>query len=362
MSSAPPRPDLPRTLLGVLFLGGLILAAFWVLRPFIGAGIWATTIVVATWPLMLRLQSGLWNRRWLAVSAMTLLLLTLFVLPVTVAVVALAQNVDAITAAVKQLGTFSMPSPPSWLTSLPVLGPRIATWWNTTTAGGAAGVWTQVEPYVGQVAQWLLAQAGGVGTLLVQVLLVVVIAALMYAQGDIAAQGMLRFGRRLAGAQGEAAVVLAGQAIRGVALGVGVSALVQSVIGGLGLLIVDVPYSGLLTLLMLVFCIAQIGPMPVLLPVVGWLYWKGDTTSATILLVITLVAGTIDSFIRPVLIRMGADLPLLLIFGGVIGGLLAFGLVGIFVGPVVLAVAYTLVTAWVREGERATAVDERAVP
>jgi predicted PurR-regulated permease PerM len=209
------------------------------------------------------------------------------------------------------------------------------------------------------MAQWLLSQAGGVGTLLVQVLLVVVIAALMYAQGDIAAQGMLRFGRRLAGTHGEAVVVLAGQAIRGVALGVGVTALVQSVLGGLGLLIVGVPYSGLLTVLMLVFCIAQIGPMPVLLPAVGWLYWTGDTASATVLLVITVVAGTIDNFVRPVLIRMGADLPLLLIFSGVIGGLLAFGLVGIFVGPVVLAVAYTLVTAWVRDGEQAAGSDER---
>jgi predicted PurR-regulated permease PerM len=362
MSNVSPRSDLARTILGVLFLGGLIVAAFWVLRPFVGPGIWATTIVVATWPLMLRLQSRLWNRRWLAVVVMTLLLLALFVLPVTLAVVALAQNVDVITAALKQLGTVTMPSPPNWLVSLPVVGPRIAAWWNTTATGGAAGVWTQVEPYVGQVAQWLLAQAGGVGTLLVQVLLVVVIAALMYAQGDVAAQGMLRFGRRLAGIHGESVVVLAGQAIRGVALGVGVTALVQAVIGGLGLLIVDVPYSGLLTLLMLVFCIAQIGPMPVLLPVVGWLYWKGDTTTATVLLVITLVAGTIDNFIRPMLIRMGADLPLLLIFGGVIGGLLAFGLVGIFVGPVVLAVAYTLVSAWVREGERAAAADERPAP
>jgi predicted PurR-regulated permease PerM len=92
---------------------------------------------------------------------------------------------------------------------------------------------------------------------------------------------------------------------------------------------------------------------------VGWLYWTGDTASATVLLVITVVAGTIDNFVRPVLIRMGADLPLLLIFSGVIGGLLAFGLVGIFVGPVVLAVAYTLVTAWVRDGEQAAGSDER---
>jgi len=125
------------------------------------------------------------------------------------------------------------------------------------------------------------------------------------------------------------------------------------VLGGIGLAIAGVPYAGLLTVVMFMFCLAQLGPTLVLVPAVVWLYWSGATGWGTFLLVVTVVVGTLYNFLRPMLIRMGADLPLLLIFAGVIGGLLAFGLVGIFVGPVVLAVAYTLLQAWSGDGEPA---------
>jgi predicted PurR-regulated permease PerM len=346
MEPSKPRSDLAQTTLGVLFIGGLILAAFWVLRPFIGPAIWATTIVVATWPLLLRLQALLWGRRSLAVTVMTLALLVLFVLPITLAIATLAQHADEIVAAVKQLSKLRMPTAPDWLASLPLVGPKIATFWAETVAAGTEGVWDFVQPYVGQVSRTLLTEIGGVGYVLVQGGLIVLLAALMYADGETAAAGLVRFGRRLAGEQGEATVVLAGQAIRGVALGVGVTAVVQSVLGGIGLAVADVPYAGVLTIVMFMLCIAQLGPILVLAPATAWLYWSGDTAWGTFLLVVTLVVGTLDNVLRPMLIRMGADLPLLLIFGGVIGGLLAFGLVGIFIGPVVLAVAYRLLEAW----------------
>jgi predicted PurR-regulated permease PerM len=131
-----------------------------------------------------------------------------------------------------------------------------------------------------------------------------------------------------------------------VALGVGVTALVQALLGGLGMAMAGVPFAGLLTAVMFMLCIAQVGPMPVLLGAAGWAFWDGSTGWAVFLVVWALVVGTLDNFLRPVLIKMGADLPLLLIFAGVIGGLFAFGLVGIFVGPVVLAVGYTLLEAW----------------
>jgi len=145
-------------------------------------------------------------------------------------------------------------------------------------------------------------------------------------------------------------VVLAGQAIRGVALGVCVTALVQTVLGGIGLAIAGVPFAALLSAVMLMFCIAQIGPGLILFPAVGWVFWTGDTGWGVFLLVWSLVVTTMDNFLRPILIRKGADLPLLLIFAGVIGGLLGFGLVGIFVGPVLLAVTYTLLLAWMEGG------------
>ena len=143
-------------------------------------------------------------------------------------------------------------------------------------------------------------------------------------------------------------VDLAGGAIRAVAMGVIVTAVAQSLFAGLGLLIAGVPFVGLLTVLMFVLAIAQIGPIPVLLLVVIWAFSALSPAWATIVLVWSIVAGLIDNFLKPLLIKRGADLPLLLIFAGVIGGMISLGLVGIFVGPVVLAVTYTLTQNWVR--------------
>ena len=143
--------------------------------------------------------------------------------------------------------------------------------------------------------------------------------------------------------------------IRGVALGVGVTAIVQTVLGGLGLAIAGVPFASLLSAVMLMLCIAQAGPGLILFPAVAWMFWMGDTGWAVFLLVWSLIVTSLDNFLRPMLIRKGADLPLLLIFAGVIGGMLGFGLVGIFIGPVVLAVTYTLFEAWIEDGLRPTA-------
>jgi len=124
---------------------------------------------------------------------------------------------------------------------------------------------------------------------------------------------------------------------------------VQTMLGGVGLVIAGVPFAAVLSAVMLMLCIAQIGPSLVLFPAVGWMFWQGDTGWAIFLLVWSLIVVSLDNFLRPMLIKRGADLPLLLIFAGVIGGLLSFGLIGIFVGPVALAVTYTLVQSWVAE-------------
>jgi predicted PurR-regulated permease PerM len=130
-----------------------------------------------------------------------------------------------------------------------------------------------------------------------------------------------------------------------------VTALVQSLLGGFGLLVAGIPFTGVLTVVMLMLCLAQIGVLPVLVPAVVWLFWTGNTVVASLFLVWTILVGTLDNVLRPFLIKKGADLPLLLIFAGVIGGLLAFGLLGIFVGPVVLAVTFKLLQAWVNEAD-----------
>jgi predicted PurR-regulated permease PerM len=356
------QSDLTRTTLAVLFIGVLIGASFWILRPFLGSLIWATMVVVATWPLMRRVQQRLWGRRSLAVLVMTLALLLLFVVPLTGAIGTIVANVDLIVDWAQKVSTWQPPEqPPAWLANLPFAGNAIVNAWEQAAAAGLAGLLAKLTPFAGNLTKWFVAEVGSVGYLLIQFLMTVAIAAVLYAGGEEFADGVRRFARRLAGPRGEGAVHLAGGAIRGVALGVGVTAIVQSVLGGVGLAVAGVPFSGLLTALMFMLCIAQIGPILVLLPAALWVLWSGDTGWGIFLLVWATVVGTLDNFLRPLLIRMGADLPLLLIFAGVIGGLFAFGLVGIFVGPVVLAVAYTLLDAWMKDGDAATA-DKTATP
>ncbi|HZV47288.1 MAG TPA: AI-2E family transporter, partial [Thermodesulfovibrionales bacterium] len=143
----------------------------------------------------------------------------------------------------------------------------------------------------------------------------------------------------------------AAKAVRGVALGVVLTAIIQSVLGGIGLAVTGVPAAAILTAVMFMLCIAQVGPALVLILSIVWLFWKGEPVWGGVLIAWSIPVVILDNFLRPVLIKKGADLPLLLIFAGVIGGLLAFGIVGLFIGPVVLAVSYVLLKAWVSESK-----------
>jgi predicted PurR-regulated permease PerM len=341
--------DLTRTVLAVIFIGALIGTSLWVLKPFLGAAVWAVTIVTATWSTMLSVQKRLRGNRTLAVAVMTVVLLCVLVVPLWLAIGTIVSNADRLAGWARSLSAFQVPPPPAWLAGLPVVGSELAAAWEKVAAAGLQDFIKQLAPYGGIAIRWFAAEVGGFGALVLQFLLTVVFAALLYAKGEEAASWTRRFGRRLAGTRGEHSVHLAGQAVRGVALGVVVTALAQSILGGVGLAVAGVSFAAVLTAVMFMLAIAQIGPLLVLVPSVAWLYWSGSAGWGTFLLFWTLVVGTMDNFLRPILIRKGADLPLLLIFAGVVGGLIAFGLIGIFVGPVVLAVAHTLITAWVDE-------------
>ncbi len=344
------RTDLARTTLGVMFIGGLSVASFWILRPFLAAFIWAVMIVVATWPMLRRTQSLLWNRRSLAVLVMTLVMLLVIVLPLVVAVATLAGYADEAAGWIATISTRQLPEAPAWLARVPLVGEHAVAAWNQFAGSGFSELVVHLEPYLRDIARWIVGEARALGLLFVQGFLIVILSALLYAGGEGWGRWMLAFGCRLAGRRGEQIIVLAGQAIRGVALGVIVTAILQSALGGLGLVIAGVPFAGALTAVMFLLCVAQLGAILVLAGSTAWLFATGSTGWGTFLLVWAMVVGLMDNFVRPVLIKRGADLPLLLIFAGVIGGMLSFGLVGIFVGPVVLAVTYTLVDAWVQEG------------
>jgi predicted PurR-regulated permease PerM len=349
-------PDLARITLQLLALGVLIASSFWVVRPFLVASAWATMITVATWPLLLRLQAWTGGRRSLAVALMTLALLLILVVPLYLGVSTIVANAEQIELWSKSLATFAVPPPPAWLEALPVVGAKLTAWWQELVSLSPEELSARVAPYAKAFALWFAGQVGSIALLLVQFLLTVIIAAILYANGESAAHGVGRFARRLAGARGENAVHLAGQAIRGVALGVVVTAIIQSAAAGIGLAVVGVPLAAILTAVIFMLCVAQVGPGLVLLPAVIWIYLTRGAVWGTGFLVWAIFCGTFDNFLRPLLIKQGADLPLLLIFSGVIGGLIAFGVIGLFIGPVVLAVAYMLLVDWVSQE---TPSDER---
>ena len=212
---------------------------------------------------------------------------------------------------------------------------------------GGAGL-----PYAATVVQRVAGRAGDFGALVVHFLLTVLITAILYTTGETAAAGVRRFAHRLAGDRGMTPSCSRGRpsapwrsgwsSRRSCSLSPPASA---SPLSGS-------PTAAVLTAIVLILCIAQLGPFLVLAPAVAWLYWSGDAVWGTALLVWTVLVGVLDNVLRPMLIRRGADLPMLLIFAGVIGGLISFGIIGLFVGPVILAVTYRLLEAWIMDVDR----------
>lgn len=341
--------ELTRLLLAVLVVLLLIVCSFWVLLPFLPATVWAATVVIATWPLMIWLQRGLGNSRGAAATVMTIALVLVFFIPLAFAVETVIKNRDKLIEWARLLASLRELQPPDWLPRVPLVGARLVTLWEEVTEAGSAGLVEYVTPHLGTLTARLAQEFAGLGAAALQILLVCCIAPILYVKGEVAARTALRAGARLAGRRGESMVVLAAQAVRGVALGVVVTAVVQSLLGAIGLAAAGVPGVALLTAVMLLLSIAQLGPFLVLLPAVGWLWWSDQTGWAIGLFVWTLVVGSVDNLLRPFLIRRGADLPLLLIFVGVVGGLFAFGLLGLFIGPVVLAITYKLLGAWLAD-------------
>jgi predicted PurR-regulated permease PerM len=343
------QSDILRTTIMVLIIGVLLAASLWTMQAFIGPLVWATAIVVATWPLLLWIQRHVGGSRALATTAMTLVMLLIFVIPFWAALGAMleasADGVDVVRSYLKN----GLGPPPAWIAKVPFGGERLTAEWLALSAGGPEQFAETIRPYVRSVAAWMVAVTGGMGGLLGHFLLTVIIAAILYAQGETAARGVRAFAARLAGERGDAAVLLAGQSVQSVALGVVVTALVQTALVGLGFWVAGIPHPALLTAIVFVLCIAQIGPVLVLIPAIIWMYSHASGMWATAFLIYSIPVGFLDNFLRPILISRGVELPLILIIAGVIGGLLAFGVIGLFIGPVILAVTYSSLGVWIAD-------------
>jgi predicted PurR-regulated permease PerM len=354
-----PTVDLARIVLAVGALVMLVGGSLYIVHPFVPALIWGSTIVVTTWPLMLAIQQRLGGRRWIAVTVMLLLEIVVICIPTYGAVSTLADHSAEIMKFVEGLPNYALPSPPHWLSDVPLIG-RFTQEWQRLSDAGPGGILAKVEPYAAVVAKWLLVQMGLVGAFAVHLILMIIVCGLLYGKGEAAVSLVTALALRVAPGNGANIVHLTGQSIRAIALGVVVTALVQASLGAAGVWLAGIPFAGVLSALMLVMCLIQLGPLLPMLGCVIWLFMHDSQLTAIVLLVWTIGVSALDNILRPILIRRAVALPMVLILSGVLGGLIAIGAVGLFIGPVILAVTYHLLLAWIDQPNRAAAQDNPA--
>ncbi|HSD39860.1 MAG TPA: AI-2E family transporter YdiK [Rhodocyclaceae bacterium] len=347
MQSPSHIPELIRTVCALLLVALLLFGCFWVLRPFIEGILWGALIVIAAWPLMLYVQRVVGGRRWLATAIVIVILSVVIFLPLVLSILTLVDNADALINWVTSIRDSSLETPPDWLASLPYIGPRAASEWPRLLGSGPGSLKVSIAEHGREITAWIFARAGTLGSVLLHFAISMVVATLLFINGEKAAAYVRRLARRLGGARIDVLVMQAGDTICAVAMGIVVTAMVQSIIGGVGLAIAGVPFAAVLTSLMLMLCLAQLGPGLILIPAVIWLFAQGNTWQGVVLLVFTVVGLTLDNVLRPLLIQRGADMPFVMVFAGCIGGLIGFGLFGLFIGPVILLVTSVLVSAWI---------------
>ncbi len=347
--------------LGLVVLAMLILACLQITAPFLAAVLWGITLSVATWPVHAHLSRWLGGRVRLAAALMVLLLILVFVVPLAMVVSSLAEGVAGVTNLVRDLTALGMPSPPEWLRDVPIVGHGLDQRWREVASNLPAAL-QQLRPYIGQIASWLLARGAGLGLTVLELLLAVTTAGILFVHGENGADLLRRIAGRIGGAESTALVDLAGRTIRSVANGIVGTAVVQALLALLGFSMAAVPGASLLALAVFMASVLQLPVIVVTVPVAVWALYRATGWGLFLLLWGVLLVGTVDNFLRPYLISQGSRLPLMLIFVGVMGGLLAYGFLGLFLGPVILAAGWTLLEAWLREPPPAGAEEGTPAP
>lgn len=329
----------------LLLIGALGYACVEIVLPFLVPFIWAVILAVSTWPYYLKAAEGLGGRRGLAAVVLTLGMLLLFVVPAFDAFDSVTHYLPYLSKAAAQLSALSPDQPPDWVAQLPLVGTKL----DETLRTGKLNSFLspeKVRPILTSGAGWLLQQGAGLALAALHIVLAVILAGLLYANGETASATAERVALRIGGPSGIQALRVAGLTVRGVSLGVIGTALLQAVLSGLGFALAGVPGAGVLGLLCFLAATLQIGTGIVWIPTAIWLAHQGSEGWAAFTVVWGIFINVIDNFIKPYLIGKTSPLPFLLILVGVIGGLLAWGFVGIFLGTTLLAVAYTVFLDW----------------
>ena len=335
-------------LLVQLLLLILLVACIWVMLPFVSALIWGAILAYASWPLMRVLTRWLGGRVTLAAGVLTFCWVLLILLPLVWLGFNLADHVRDATALFRDYQLEGLPEAPGWLGSVPFFGERLVGWWNTVDQQGAA-LFQAARPHIGQIGNWLLVRSARLGSGVLELTLSLVFVFFFYRDGPRLEAFTLRLLERLVKDRGGYYLELVAGTVQRVVNGVIGTALAQAILAVIGFLIAGVPGALILGIVTFLLSLIPMGPPLAWIPAVGWLAWQGEYGMAIFLgLWGTFIISGVDNVLKPYLISRGGDLPLVIVLLGVFGGLLAFGFIGLFIGPTLLAVGYSLITDWTR--------------
>ena len=325
----------------ILLLGGCLL----VLQPFFSAALWAIVLTYACWPVYRRVDQGLRGRHTLAALVMALGLICVILLPFVVVGMSLGDNVNELAAAARRWVESGSGTAPAWLQKVPLVGQWLADYWHDL-AGDRAKLLSLAKSAIEPTSHWAVTAGVALGLGLFQLALSILISFFLFRDAGGAGKSVVAAVTRVAGERGAHLLALAGSTVRGVVYGILGTALVQAVMAGIGFIIAGVPGAALLALLTFLLSVVPVGPPLVWLPAALWLFAQGSHGWGIFMLIWGVAVSSVDNVVKPWIISQGNAMPFLLIFFGVFGGALAFGFIGVFLGPTLLAVGYRLITEW----------------
>jgi predicted PurR-regulated permease PerM len=334
------------TIIAIATLSLLVVGCILVLWPFVSAILWAAILCFSTWGLYTRLDSLLGGRKSLAALVMTLALAAIAVAPFVIVGDSLADNVKDVVAAIRHAIDQGPQESPRWLVEFPLVGPRIHDY-LTHLAQDPAERAAAMRSLVAPLREFGLRLGGALGRGIFEISLSLLICFFFYRDGDSAAALLATVVDRIAGERGRRLLDIATVTVRGVVHGIIGTSLIQGVLGGIGFWIAGVPGAFLLGFATFILAFIPAGPALIWLPAAGWLLQEGSTRWAIFMLGWgVLVVGGVEHLIKPILISRSGTTPLILVMLGVFGGALAFGFIGVFIGPTLLAVGYALLRQW----------------
>ncbi len=345
---------MPERIMMGLLLGGVATGCIIVLYPFFSALLWAAILTFTTWPVYKHLEQR--SGRYTAATLMMILTALLVVLPLALVTSAGVDDAASILRGVETVFSMHLPGPPRWVADTPMIGGQVAQTWTKWSADlSAAGAF--VQPYLGTIAARALNLLVQIASGLLQLVLALFIAFFFWIGGDSLGAHVTAIIRRIAGTYADRLLGVTGNTVRGTVYGILGTAIVQGILTGIGFYIAHVPSPVLFGGIAAFFAVLPIGAPLVWVPAALWLALSHHLAWGIVLAVYGVVAiSGADHIIRPVFISRGAQLPYLLTVLGVLGGVLAFGGLGIFLGPVLLGVGYTLAVEFAATGEREIAV------